>query len=99
MQDMERALRTGGADYVVLGRDKWPRENGLAILQWEGPWPPRANATFRHWVAWRESMIWDANLEEWKPFCEWEEFLPELMPKRATGWHVARGYEVTPVNP
>ena len=99
MGDMERALIHGEIDFKMLGRDKWPVENGLVILEWEGPWPPRARPCFRHWVAFREGMIWDSNLEEWKSRSEWEQFLPDLMPKRSTGWHIARAYEVEPVNP
>ena len=97
MPDMERALGLCEARFQIIGR-RLPAD-GLAILQWLGPWtqpnvPPRVACMHRHWIAVRGILIWDANLQGWMPRAKWEEFVPDLLPPRATGWEVARGYEV-----
>lgn len=97
MPDMEAALNKGKIKFTVIGR-KWPTR-GLALIQWEGPWtqpnvPARVACTKRHWVAVNGSEVWDANLEHWVSRAYWETFASDLMPDKATGWSVARGYEL-----
>lgn len=98
MPDMETAFRKADLTARVIGR-VLPND-GLALIQWEGPWtrpnvPPRVACMHRHWIALRGHMIWDVNLEEWVPVGAYEEYVPELFPPKATGWSVARGYELT----
>jgi hypothetical protein len=94
---MERALANCGASYQIIG-PKLP-DRGLAMIQWTGPWtqpnvPPRVACMYRHWIAVQDGLIWDANIEDWVTPEVWELFLPQLIPDKADGWRVARGYEV-----
>jgi hypothetical protein len=98
MGDMEAALRKADVVFEVVGRE-WPF-TGLALLQWTGPWtrpgvPARVACMHRHWVALRDRKIWDANIQEWLTHEDWNDFARELMPPKADGWTVARGYEIT----
>jgi hypothetical protein len=100
MPAMEEAMRKAGHLFTIVGR-KMPVE-GLALIQWEGPWtqpgvPPRVACMHRHWIAVSGDQVWDANLEEWTQMKEWADaFVPELLPPKATGWSVARGYQNGP---
>jgi len=98
MPDMEAAFRKCEVSARSVGYTL-PR-NGLALIQWQGPWtrpgvPPRVACMHRHWIAVRGKSVWDINLEFWESLKAWEAFVcRELMPEKATGWTVARGYEL-----
>lgn len=92
------------SDKSLLERVGVPR---VVLLQWCGSWEsvPRAAATYRHWIANAVydggPKIYDVNSDEVLTLEQWErELVPQLMPKRGTGWRIAWAAEVKdPVRP
>lgn len=75
------------------GRD----EMQLVLIQFTGSWmepgvPPAARCKYRHWIAAKGELVWDANESDfWFSYAEWRDgIVPGLLPKRATGWRVFR---------
>jgi hypothetical protein len=65
--------------------------NGVARLEWGGPWPPRARSCYSHWVTTKrwEGACWvfDVNAG-WQTMPEWEKYtVPRIVEsvKRADG--------------
>lgn len=74
----------------------------IVLVQWNGSWDtvPRAAATRRHWVASvatdAASLVYDVNEDGWITLDGWvASTVPQLLPKRATGWSIAWAAEVT----
>lgn len=98
--DMRRALENCGVDYTCP--DDWPHL-GLCLIQFTGPWSVHgrfhAAAQHRHWVAASDGNIYDVNAHSWMPRSTWERrVMPLLMEAHpaATGWKLAKSYEVLP---
>ena len=102
--DMRRAIRragarTGreGASDEILSAEGPPK---VVLVQWCGSWEavPRAAATYRHWIAsvvLDGVLVYDVNENDWLTLAEWiENAVPQLMPKRGTGWRVQWTAEV-----
>jgi hypothetical protein len=97
---MKRALDQCGVTYTPA--DAWPRL-GLCLIQFTGPWTEKARyhaaAQHRHWVAAAAGKIYDVNANAWMPRLDWErEIMPLLVAGHiaATGWQLAKSYEVLP---
>lgn len=97
---MRRALQQCGVAYSCP--EKWPRL-GLCLIQLTGPWTERARfhetARHRHWVATGASKVYDVNAHAWMSRIDWEqEIMPLLVTAHpaATGWRLAKAYEVLP---
>lgn len=70
---------------------------GVAIVQWLGRWmepqvPRAARAAHRHWIAFREGFVWDANRPEWIPLAEWHRWVPILYGPKDTGHEIEAAY-------
>ena len=86
----------------------WRREaqipaagDGVAIVQWLGPWmeprvPRRVRACYRHWIAFRDGLLWDANAHLWMTPEEWHGWIPQVYPRRVTGHRVDGAYVFNP---
>lgn len=79
-------------------QDSW---DAVILIQWIGPWtqpgvPPRVACRYRHWVATRRGLIWDANWPEWISHSEWKERALDLVPARSTGWRVPASLRLLP---
>lgn len=74
---------------------------GIALVQWEGV--PNAsnyrgsNLIHTHWIAVVGTHVFDVNWPAWIPLKNWEELvvLDALSIKRATGWSVLTGFEIS----
>ncbi|MDQ8205798.1 hypothetical protein [Pelagicoccus sp. SDUM812003] len=88
---MKDALRRHRVDFRVHEGRCDLKGPAVTIVQWLGPWtepgkPARLAARYRHWVARRGSLIWDANAPFWIDNRVWAKHIaPEIMPKNATG--------------
>lgn len=98
---MHAALTSTGREWRSIGRE-WP-QHGLVLIQFLGSWmnpgvPAAAACRHTHWVATAGGMVADVNAEDWLTRSAWEECVPQLFPRRATGWEVKRGIEVQLLN-
>lgn len=77
--------------------------NGVALIQWLGSWmnpgvPVGARCAYRHWIAFHDGLIWDANFPSWRKLADWEEWVDVIYPKKATGHAVEMAYIFDTVN-
>jgi len=97
MPIMEKALRNARKSPKRVN-GWWTKDDDVALtlLQFLGPWmaegvSPFARCRYRHWVATRGNLIWDANTEAWHPKEVWEDLvIRDLMPERGTGYEAFR---------
>lgn len=96
---MKRALGSLGWAYDDgLGVDRF-QGDGLAFVQWVGPWDKPGNQRwayrYTHWIAFSQAgsgeiAVFDVNNGEEGGWCwldDWaREIVPLLLPKRATGY-------------
>lgn len=97
---MRRALQECGVAYHSA--NEWP-QLGLCLIQFTGPWTEKlrfhAAAKHRHWVAACRGKIYDVNAHAWLHLAQWEtSIMPLLVAAHpaATGWQLAKSYEVMP---
>lgn len=89
---MQKAILAHGRKWERIGRPD-DTMTALILVQFKGPWTepmahPIAACRYRHWVATKCGLIWDANWPEWQDHAIWKERAPELLPDAATGWGV-----------
>lgn len=94
---MEQAIRAAGK--VPAKMSGWNESDrpAVSIIQFGGPWmrpivPVAARCAYRHWVAVRRGLAWDANEPRWQTRAEWERtVIPALLPETGDGrWEIIR---------
>lgn len=97
---MQVAMRRAGRS--------WRREtaipatgDGVAMVQWLGSWmeakvPPHVRCCYRHWIAFRDGLLWDANAHLWMTPEQWHGWVPQVYPRRVTGHRVDAAYVFNP---
>lgn len=73
------------------------RGDGVALVQWLGRWmepqvPPAARCAHRHWIAFREGLVWDVNRPRWMSPEEWHRWVPALYGPKVTGHQISSAY-------
>ena len=75
---------------IMRGGGAW-----IVLLAWRGPWPPRVDQRFSHWIGVARGRVYEPNRNEWMGFVDWVSFEPRLRPDRAERnglylkWHAA----------
>ena len=105
---MVSAIRQAGrepwrVDYS-RGEVRWPKERGVCLLQFDGPWlesgvPFKARFKYTHFVAATRdgALIYDGNANAWMDQAFWNEKIMRVLQRdfrRATGWYTAVVIEV-----
>ncbi len=90
---MKAAIAKSGRRFASLGELWAPVGDGVTLIQWLGPWmnegvPIAARSKYRHWVGCRDGFVWDVNLQMWDTRKGWNDWVPTIYPKRATGHKV-----------
>lgn len=66
---------------------------GVALVQFIGRWmepkvPKAARCAHRHWIAFKDGLVWDANTAHWTTPALWREWVPALYSEKTTGHQI-----------